>query len=149
MKINKCIIIVILLLFKTIAGVSQIKSNDELVKQFVKSVFFENKPAKFVADNYMQFELVEGYSMNDRIKILSKHLKKIKNEKNELFDLANVSVISYNEYNDDKVNFLKSKESIYILTNRNNPLMYFYIQNSKIIAFDYITKGNEGLFITY
>jgi hypothetical protein len=65
-----------------------------------------------------------------------------------LLDSADFYVISYNEYKDNKFIFSKETENIFILVSKNKPVMYFLI-NDKIFSFDYITKGNEGLFITY
>lgn len=151
MKINKSIVLVILLLI-TVSSVSQNKRDDELlVNDFVKAVFFEKNTAKSIADSYIYFEPINNtkYSISDRVKILSKHLKKIKEEKNSLLDPADFSVIKYNDYKGDKIVFERRTDNIFILVSKNKPIMYFSLINDKIISFDYIIKGNEGLFITY
>lgn len=151
MRKIKYIIAVIILFCKTIGVVGQTTTKEELISNFAKSVFFENKSAKFVADNYMYFEPINNskYTINDRIKILNKHLKKIKKEKSALLEPANFSVVSYNEYKEAKVVFTKSTEDIFILTSKKNAVMYFYVVNHKILSFDYILKGDEALFINY
>lgn len=91
MKVKKSILIIIILLFKTITVIGQNRSDETLVvNNFVKNVFFENKSAKFVADNYIYFEPISNvkYSIADRIKILNRHLKKIKKEKSSLLNPA-------------------------------------------------------------
>lgn len=150
MKINKSILLAILLL-KTVSILSQTKTDEKLLAtNFVKAVFFEKNTAKSIADSYIYFEPISNmkYSIADRIKILNKHLKKIKKEKSPLLDSADFHVISYNEYKDNKVIFSKETENVFILVSKNNPVMYFLIKD-KIFSFDYIIKGNEGLFITY
>jgi len=124
---------------------------ETIVNNFVKSVFFEKSKAKFIADNYMYFESIDNakYTIAYRVKILDKHLKKIKKEKSSLIDSANYSIIEYKDYEGTKVTFNKSPDSIFILVSKNNPVMYFYLLNDKIFSFDYILKGDEGLFITY
>lgn len=151
MKINKSIVLVILLLI-TVSSVSQNKRDDELlVNDFVKAVFFEKNTAKSIADSYIYFEPINNtkYSISDRVKILDKHLKKIKAEKKALLDPADFSVIKYNDYKGDKIVFERRTGNIFILVSKNKPIMYFSLLNDKIISFDYIIKGDEGLFITY
>lgn len=151
MKINKSILLVILLLI-TVSSVSQNKTDDKLlVNDFVKAVFFEKNTAKSIADSYIYFEPINNtkYSIPDRVKILNKHLKKIKAEKRAFLDPADFSVIKYNEYKGDKIVFEKRTDNIFILVSKNKPVMYFSLLNDKIISFDYIIKGDEGLFITY
>jgi hypothetical protein len=78
MKINKSILLAILLL-KTVTILSQTKTDEKLlVTNFVKAVFFEKNTAKSIADSYIYFEPISNmkYSIADRIKILNKHLKK-------------------------------------------------------------------------
>jgi hypothetical protein len=151
MKKYKFILLVILFLLKTSAAVSQNKANGMVINNFVKAVFFEKNNAKFIADNYIYFEPINNkeYSIEDRIKILNKHLKKIKKEKSPLIDPANFSVVPYNEYKGIKAIFSKTSDNIFILVSKNNPVMYFSLINDKIFSFDYITKGDESLFITY
>lgn len=48
-----------------------------------------------------------------------------------------------------KLFFSKTSDNIFILVSKNNPVMYFSLINDKIFSFDYITKGDESLFITY
>ncbi len=151
MKINKSILLVILLLI-TVSSISQNKTPEKLlITDFVKAVFFEKNTAKSIADSYIYFEPINNtkYSISDRINILDKHLKKIKEEKSSLLDSADFSVITYNEYKGDKIVFEKRTDNIFILLSKNKPIMYFSIINDKIFSFDYITKGDEGLFITY
>lgn len=151
MKINKSIVLVILLLI-TVSSVSQNKRDDELlVNDFVKAVFFEKNTAKSIADSYIYFEPISNtkYSISDRVKILNKHLKKIKAEKRALLDPADFYVIKYNDYKGDKIVFERRTDNIFILVSKNKPIMYFSLLNDKIISFDYIIKGDEGLFITY
>jgi hypothetical protein len=107
MKKYKFILLVILFLLKTSAAVSQNKANGMVINNFVKAVFFEKNNAKFIADNYIYFEPINNkeYSIEDRIKILNKHLKKIKKEKSPLIDPANFSVVPYNEYKGVKAIF--------------------------------------------
>lgn len=151
MKINKSIVLVMLLL-KTVTSISQNKTEEKLVvTNFVKAVFLENNNAKYIADNYIYFEPISNkkYSTAERVKILDKHLEKIKKEKSSLMNSGDFSVVSYNDYKDDKVFFLKATDKIFIVINKNNPVMYFSLIKDKIFSFDYIIKGNEGLFITY
>ena len=151
MRNNKYIVIAIILFINTIGAIGQTKTKEELVSNFVKSVFFENKSAKFVADNYMYFEPINNskYSMNDRIKILNKHLKKIKKEKTTFVDASNFFILPYKDYKDAKVTFTKSTQDIFILISRKNPVMYFYLVDDRILSFDYILKGDEAFFINY
>ena len=151
MRKNKYIIIVIILFLNAIGAIGQTKTKEELVSNFVKSVFFENKSAKFVADNYIYFEPINNskYSMNDRIKILNKHLKKIKKEKTTFVDASNFFILPYKDYKDAKVTFTKSTQDIFILISRKNPVMYFYLVDDRILSFDYILKGDEAFFINY
>ncbi|MEP6930744.1 MAG: hypothetical protein ABI850_12045 [Flavobacterium sp.] len=76
-------------------------------------------------------------------------MKKIKEEKSSLLNPADFSVITYNEYKGDKIVFERRTDDIFILVSKNKPMMYFSLINDKIISFDYIIKGDEGLFITY
>jgi len=151
MRNKKYILIAIILFINTIGAIGQTKTKEELVSNFVKSVFFENKSAKFVADNYMYFEPINNskYSMNDRIKILNKHLKKIKKEKTTFVDASNFFILPYKDYKDAKVTFTKSTQDIFILISRKNPVMYFYLVDDRILSFDYILKGDEAFFINY
>jgi len=151
MRNKKYIVIAIILFINTIGAIGQTKTKEELVSNFVKSVFFENKSAKFVADNYMYFEPINNskYSMNDRIKILNKHLKKIKKEKTTFVDASNFFILPYKDYKDAKVTFTKSTQDIFILISRKNPVMYFYLVDDRILSFDYILKGDEAFFINY
>jgi len=151
MRNKKYIVISIILFINTIGAIGQTKTKEELVSNFVKSVFFENKSAKFVADNYMYFEPINNskYSMNDRIKILNKHLKKIKKEKTTFVDASNFFILPYKDYKDAKVTFTKSTQDIFILISRKNPVMYFYLVDDRILSFDYILKGDEAFFINY
>ncbi|SNS03943.1 hypothetical protein [Flavobacterium sp. ov086] len=123
-----------MLLLKTIGVVSQNKTNESTVNNFVKSVFFEKTKAKFIADTYMYFEAINNpkYNINDRVKILDKHLKKIKKEKSSLIDSTNYSIVEYKDYKETKVVFNKSPENIFILVSKSNPVMYFYLLNDKI-----------------
>ncbi|QSB26570.1 hypothetical protein [Flavobacterium sp. CLA17] len=151
MKINKSMLLVILLLI-TVSSVSQNKTEEKLlVNDFVKAVFFEKNTAKSIADSYIYFEPINNtkYSLSQRVKILDKHLKKIKEEKSSLLDAADFYVITYNDYKGDKVVFEKRTDNVFILVSKNKPIMYFSLINDKIISFDYIIKGNEGLFISY
>nr|WP_315149703.1 hypothetical protein [uncultured Flavobacterium sp.] len=152
MKINKYIIIVIILLLKSGIAISQNKTDKtDGITHFVKAVFFEKKTTKFIADNYIYFEPINNtkYTIDDRIKILNKHLKKIKTEKSPLLDLADFYVVSYNEYKGNKVVFSKGTENVFILVSKSNAIMYFSLINDRILSFDYIVKGDEGLFLTY
>ncbi|QOG01889.1 hypothetical protein [Flavobacterium sp. MDT1-60] len=151
MKKYKFILLVIMFLLKTIVAESQNKTNEMVINHFVKAVFFEKNNTKFIADNYIYFEPINNtkYSTEDRIKILDKHLKKIKKEKSSLINPANFSVVPYNEYKGVKAVFSKTSDNIFILISKNNPVMYFSVINDKIFSFDYITKGDESLFITY
>lgn len=141
-----------MLLLKTFTVISQSKIDEKLLlTNFVKSVFIEKKSAEFVADNYIYIESINNskYSIDDRVKILNKHLKKIKKEKSHLIDVKDFSILSYNDYKGDKAIFSKGTENIFILLSKNNIVMYFYLLNDKILSFDYINKGDEGLFIIY
>ncbi|MET3029139.1 hypothetical protein ABXT06_20850 [Flavobacterium sp. UW10123] len=150
MKKNKLILLLAMFLLKTIVAESQNKTNELLVNNFVKSVFFEKKNAKFVADNYMFFEPINNtkYSSEDRIKILGKHLKKIKKEKSSLINPQDFSIVPYDDYKYAKAVF-KTTYNVFILLSKNNLVMYFSLINDRILSFDYITKGDESLFITY
>jgi hypothetical protein len=152
MKINKYIIIVIILLLKSGIAISQNEADKtDGVTHFVKAVFFEKKTTKFIVDNYIYFEPINNtkYTIADRIKIFNKHLKKIKIEKSPLLDLADFYVVSYNKYKGNKVTFSKGTENVFILVSKSNAIMYFSLINDRILSFDYIIKGDEGLFITY
>lgn len=150
MKKNKLILLLAMFLLKTIVAESQNKTNELLVNNFVKSVFFEKKNAKFVADNYMYFEPINNtkYSSEDRIEILGKHLKKIKKEKSSLINPKDFSIVPYDNYKYAKAVF-KTTDNVFILLSKSNPVMYFSLINDRILSFDYITKGDESLFITY
>ncbi|CAD5343337.1 hypothetical protein [Flavobacterium bizetiae] len=152
MRKNKYTLIILLfLLLKTTAVLSQSKTSETLINNFVKSVFFEKNKADFIAENYIYFEPVinSKYTISDRIKILDKHLKKLNMKKKSLIDSSNYFIVEYKDYKGTKILFDKSTDNIYILISKNNPIMYFYLSNDKIFSFDYIIKGNEGLFITY
>ncbi len=135
---------------KTIVAESQNKTNEMVINHFVKAVFFEKKTPKFIADNYMYFEPINNtkYSIEDRIKILGKHLKKIRKEKTSLINPVDFSIVSYDAYKGVKVVF-KTPDNVFLLLSKNNPIMYFSLINDKIFSFDYITKGDESFFITY
>ncbi|WP_029272906.1 hypothetical protein [Flavobacterium sp. KJJ] len=150
MKKYKLILIIAMFLLKTVVVESQNKTNEMVVNNFVKSVFFEKKTAKFIADNYVYFEPINNarYSSEDRIEIVGKHLKKIKKEKTSLINPTDYSVVPYNEYKGAKAVF-KTTNNVFILLSKNNPVMYFSFINDRIFSFDYITKGDESLFITY
>lgn len=152
MKINKTIVLIMILLQTTIA-ISQNKTDEKLlVTGFVKAVFFGKEKAKSIAETYIYFEPIDNpkYSVEDRVKILGKHLKKIKKEKGSLLNHTDFSVISYNDYKGDKAFFSKETDKIFILvSNKNAPIMYFLLKNDRIFSFNYITKGDESLFITY
>lgn len=153
MKINICIFLVVIALLKTPTIACQNKIHEtDVVTNFVKSVFFEERSTRFIADNFIYFETINNdmkYSVDDRIEILGKHLKKIRKEKKELLNLEDFYVVCYNDYKDDKVFFPREIDKIFILVSRKKPVLYFYLINDKILSFDYILKGNEGLFITY
>lgn len=76
-------------------------------------------------------------------------MKKIKTEKSPLLDLADFYVVSYNEYKGNKVVFSEGTENVFILVSKSNAIMHFSLINDRILSFDYIVKGDEGLFITY
>jgi hypothetical protein len=146
-------IVLIIILLQTTVAISQNKTDEKLfVTSFVKAVFFEKEKAKSIAETYTYFEPIDNskYSVEDRVKILGKHLKKVKKEKGSLLNPADFSVISYNDYKSDKAFFSKETDRIFILvSNKNVPIMYFLLKNGRIFSFDYITKGDESLFITY
>lgn len=60
------------------------------------------------------------------------------------------SFISYIDYNKDKVYFEPGAENnIVILLSGNKPVLYLYLENDKVVSFDYIIKGDLAFFITY
>ncbi|MCC9018489.1 MULTISPECIES: hypothetical protein [Flavobacterium] len=153
MKINKCMFLVVVLLLKTPTIACQNKINEtDMVTNFVKSVFFEERSTRFIADNFICFETVNSdvkYSLDDRIEILSKHLKKIKEDKKVLLNSEDFYVVGYKDYKHDKVFFSRDTDKIFILISKNKPVEYFYLIDGRILSFDYILKGDEGVFITY
>lgn len=152
MKSNRLILLITVLLFKTAVTFSQSRETDiSTVEHFVKAIFLEKNTTGFVADNFICFEPVDNakYTKSARIKILAKHLKKIKREKSILFDPKDFHIVAYNNYENSKVRFSKMIKDIFILVSKNKPVMYFYLKNGRILSFDYIIKGDEGLFITY
>ncbi|WP_264530362.1 hypothetical protein [Flavobacterium sp. N502540] len=153
MKINKLIFLIIILLLTTTTIIGQSKIHEpDMLTNFVKSVFFEDKSTKFIADNFIYFETINNgakYTIDDRTKILSKHLKKIRKEKKILLNSEDFYVISYKDYNGDKVFFTGETDNIFILISKEKPVLYFYTINHKILSFDYILKGDEGVFISY
>lgn len=58
-------------------------------------------------------------------------------------------VVGYKDYNHDKVFFSRDTDKIFILISKNKPVEYFYLIDGRILSFDYILKGDEGVFITY
>jgi hypothetical protein len=80
LKNRYTLVIITLFFLKTISVVSQNKAS---VNSFIKTVFFEKYKIKTFADEYIYFEPTENvkYTINNRLKILEKHLKKIKKEK--------------------------------------------------------------------
>jgi uncharacterized protein (DUF342 family) len=149
-KYKYFLLIIILLKVPTVVGQNKMDKTF-VVNEFVNAVFLKKNTASFIADNYLCFQEVNNanYSLDDRIKILKKHLKKIKKEKSSLLDLTDFYVVRYNDYKNSKVIFSKMPEDVYVLVSKNSSVMYFYLTDDKIFSFDYIIKGDEGFFITY
>ncbi|SHM79190.1 hypothetical protein SAMN05444366_4184 [Flavobacterium saccharophilum] len=151
MKKYRGLLVFVVFFVNTVVVLSQNEPNEKMLNEFVRTVFYRNTNAKFIADNFIYFGSINNskYTIDDRIKILDKHLKKIKKEKGPLLDPANFSIVTYNEFKGSKINFSNMSDYIFVLVSKNNPVMYFNLRNGKIFAFDYIIKGDEGLFITY
>ncbi|KQB99366.1 hypothetical protein [Pedobacter sp. Hv1] len=153
MKNNRLILLITVLLFNVAVTFSQSRREAEIstVEHFVKAIFLEKNTLGSVVDNFIYFEPVDNakYTRSARIKILAKHLKKIKKEKSVLFDPKDFHIVAYNNYENNKVRFSKMTKDVFILVSKNKPVMYFYLKNARILSFDYIIKGDEGLFITY
>lgn len=153
MKNNKYIILVIALLLKSVIAISQNSPNEKtvIVSNFVKAIFFEKNTPKSIADKYILFRPKDNpeASIDDRIKILGKHLKKIKAEKSPLLDPADYAVVIYDDYKGAKVNFRKNTDVMYILISKGQPVMYFYLEGKRILSFDYFLKTGDGYFILY
>jgi hypothetical protein len=149
---KKYIILVIALLLKSVVAVSQNSVNEKLVvSNFVKAIFFEKNTPKAIAEKYILFRPKDNpeASIDDRVKILGKHLKKIKKEKIPLLDPTNYTVVSYDDYKDVKINFRKNTDVMYILISKGQPVMYFYMEGERILSFDYFLKTGDGYFILY
>ncbi len=80
---------------------------------------------------------------------ITRNILKNKGRKSPLLDLADFYVVIDGDYYGNKVVFSKGTENIFILESKNNAIMYFSIINDRTLSFDYIVKGDEGLFITY
>lgn len=139
-----------MLLSFTVAKAQNNKQNwNKNANAFVSSVFLKNRDAKYIMENYMYFEPNEKYTMDYRSKILAERIEQLKKEKLVLFNFKDYSLVPYNDYKGEKVYFSKEGENIIILISNGKPLIYFYYKNDKIFSFEYISKANEGYFITY
>lgn len=107
-------------------------------------------PAKEVAEKFMYFRPLENFSFEKRIDILKKHIKKLKKEKPALSDSSQFSFVRYIDYKQEKVHFKPEAENnIVILLSNNRPILYLYLENDKIVSFDYFIKADLAFFITY
>lgn len=132
------------------ASVSLLDTPENTAKQFITAAFIEKMPAKEVAEKFMYFRPLENFSFEKRIDILKKHIKKLKKEKPALSDSTQFSFVRYIDYKQEKVHFKPEAENnIVILLSNNRPILYLYLENDKIVSFDYFIKADLAFFITY
>lgn len=141
--------LVILILGMTISVNAQDKRLD-IANKFISALFITNEDPEAIMLNYMYFEPVKDYPMDKRLSILKFHIKKTLSEKASLIDSNNYVLIPYDSYQAEKMNFPKQTEDIFVLESKDKkPVLYLFLKNNKVFAFDYILKGSEAYFITY
>ncbi|MGJ1317557.1 hypothetical protein ACR776_03230 [Sphingobacterium spiritivorum] len=153
MKFIKPWIVLVTFISTVLVGICQDKEHETvLISSFVKDAFFTKAKSKNLADQFIIFPDLSNskYTHEDRLKIFDKHLKKIREDKKNQLDTTDFQITPYQFYNKDKVKFSEEyTRDIFVLISRKKPIMYFLMKNHRILSFDYIIKGDEGLFITY
>lgn len=137
-------------------GMGKCQNNSDainLISSFVDDVYFSNIGYNELANRYMFFEKVDNpkYTMEDRLDIFKKHITKIRKQKIIELDKSNLKTIAYDDFTGEKASFGDENSSnIFILTNEDKPIRYFYIKGNKIFSFEHITKTpTSSYFITY
>lgn len=156
-----------LLLFMIIALSCNVTFGQETVEKATIRSFLQevlvNKSYKAneIADKYMSFRLFRDSvntekSQKERKRLFKKHLKLINKKYSKLYDADSTQIIPYNELDLlHRVPFDKSvRHQIYAVAFRTDNLMYMWVEEQKIKAFDlYIIKGEsqegDAYFIGY
>ncbi|MFB9078802.1 hypothetical protein ACFFLS_11145 [Flavobacterium procerum] len=142
-----------LLLFMLLFSATTIFSQEKtiVIKDFLKAVFTENKPAKFIADQYIYFEQVKDakVSNKERMKFFEALLADFKKENSKSLTKFDFQIVSYPDFKEEKIRFLHEPADAYVITHNSNPIFYVCLKENKIFSFTYILKGEWAFFLTY
>ncbi|WP_378184000.1 hypothetical protein [Aquimarina sp. SS2-1] len=130
-------------------------TNEEMIDLFFSEIFKqENTSSKDLYSKYL-FEDKAATKLRDTLQnMFDKHISSLKVKKSHLLNKDIKFIVhKYEDSNrDDLIQFVSDDtggKDIYVITVDNNVEFYVLLKKDKIYSFEYVMKGDEGLFITY
>lgn len=146
---NLNITLTVIVLFCSSLGKAQelFSERNEVIKNFISSVFKENKGSDFVIKNYIYIAPNDTVPLMKRESIIANMVDSLKLKKGKLMASSNYRTFTYDSFKGVKKKFSGDSKDIIIASVNNVPVIYFYFNKDRISSFTIIEKGSYGYFV--
>lgn len=146
---NLNITLTLIILFCSNLGKAQelFSKRNVIIKDFITSVFKENKDSRFVISNYIYLAPNDTVPLTKRESVIANMVDSLKVKKGKLMASSNYEIFTYDNFKGVKKKFSGASNDIIIASVNNIPVIYFYFYKDRISSFTIIEKGDYGYFV--
>jgi len=123
------------------------QNKETVIRSFISALFKEKKEPKLIIKDYMNISPCDTVPFYKREEAIINLMDSLKKKVGSLLATKDYKVVGYSDFTGTKKTFSGSTKDIFIVSINKSPIIYFYLEQDKILSFTLIEKGEYGYFI--